>query len=437
MADDGSGPADILGAVKFNGSLGQTQYGAFLADERGAGGRRFAALRLQRAFGTHQLGAMLTSVDRPFLDRTAHVLGIDHRWQPDASLSVASTLVGSDVAVHGQHRRGIGFTSLLQKTWEQGWSLTGMVLHYDRDFQVNDAGYLGRNDLDYVQLEVDKRITALAASSVYAAHTLSARIETAWNGDRLRLQRRLQLRGESQRKDGGNVHWSLQLGGSGFDDEITRGNGAVRTRSEIDGDFEREFPRRGRWQFRVGAGFGVGGGVGQGVPVAWNAGGGATFFLSDALNIELELGYVRDQAMLIWQGDSLGPGYDNVVAGFRMQRFDLEANLNWSISPRQELRVKLEALGFDASRPQPWRVLAGGHVQASSDPVQPFSLRNLGFQVRYRYELAPLSNLYVVYARGGFASDAYATGVFDQFERAFDLRNDEQLVVKLAYRFTL
>ena len=67
----------------------------------------------------------------------------------------------------------------------------------------------------------------------------------------------------------------------------------------------------------------------------------------------------------------------------------------------------------------------------------PFSFRNMGFQVRYRYELAPLSNLYVVYGRGGFGFDPYPAGAFDQFGDSFSLRDDEQLVVKLAYRFEL
>ena len=84
-----------------------------------------------------------------------------------------------------------------------------------------------------------------------------------------------------------------------------------------------------------------------------------------------------------------------------------------------------------------WRIGADGRGVRSNDPVQPFSLRNMGFQVRYRYELAPLSNLYVVYGRGGFGYDTYAAGAFEQFNDAFSLRNDEQLVVKLAYRFEL
>jgi hypothetical protein len=41
---------------------------------------------------------------------------------------VASTLVGSDVDVQGQHTRDIAFTSLAQKTLGKGWTLTGRSL---------------------------------------------------------------------------------------------------------------------------------------------------------------------------------------------------------------------------------------------------------------------------------------------------------------------
>ena len=46
----------------------------------------------------------------------------------------------------------------------------------------------------------------------------------------------------------------------------------------------------------------------------------------------------------------------------------------------------------------------------SDDPIDDFSVSNLGFQIRYRYELAPLSYLYVVYGRGGFDQDPTAEG---------------------------
>ena len=429
-ADDGSGPGDITGAIKFNGSIGGTQYGAFLADERGDAGRRFGALRLQRAFGAQNVGAMMTTVDRPFLGRKANVLGFDHRWQPDPSLTVTSTLVGSDVAVRGEHTRDIAFTTLAQKTLARGWSLTGLLLHYGEDFEVNDAGYLGRNDLTYGQMEVGKRITALPEDSAYASHNLRFRVEGMRNSDGLWLQRQTRVQANSQRKDGGNLNWNMQLRAPGYDDLITRGNGPMRVRSGGSGFIGRQFPRSGNWQFGVGGSLGVGTGLRRDLPYSWSASVSATRYFSDSLNLELWLGHVLDQEQLIWQED-------NLVAGFHMRRADLSASLNWNIGSRQELRVKLEALGFNADSPRPWRIGVGGRPVESRDAVSPFSLRNMGFQVRYRYELAPLSNLYVVYGRGGFGFDSFSAGAFEQFGNAFSLRNDEQLLVKLAYRFEL
>ena len=65
-----------------------------------------------------------------------------------------------------------------------------------------------------------------------------------------------------------------------------------------------------------------------------------------------------------------------------------------------------------------------------------FSLRRLGFQMRYRYELRPLSYLYVVYSRGGadFATNSDES-LGNLFSSAFSLRDSEQFLVKFNYRF--
>ena len=64
-----------------------------------------------------------------------------------------------------------------------------------------------------------------------------------------------------------------------------------------------------------------------------------------------------------------------------------------------------------------------------------FSLANLGFQVRYRYELAPLSDLYVVYGRGGLDDQGISRPLAELLGDATSLRDDEQILVKLSYRF--
>ncbi len=57
--------------------------------------------------------------------------------------------------------------------------------------------------------------------------------------------------------------------------------------------------------------------------------------------------------------------------------------------------------------------------------------------MRSRYELAPLSDLYVVYGRGGYMLDEFGRDEASQLRDAFSLRDSEQLVIKLSYRFEL
>jgi hypothetical protein len=143
------------------------------------------------------------------------------------------------------------------------------------------------------------------------------------------------------------------------------------------------------------------------------------------------VGYVESTPnWMVWQ-------HDNLLGTFDERALEIDAGVNWTIGDRQELRVKLQAIGLDAKLKQAWRTDPEGHPIAVDDPVDDFSLRNLGFQVRYRYELAPLSDLYVVYGRGGYMLDEFSQGEADQLRDAFSLRDSEMLLVKLSYRFEL
>ena len=97
----------------------------------------------------------------------------------------------------------------------------------------------------------------------------------------------------------------------------------------------------------------------------------------------------------------------------------------------------METIALDAHAVQGWDLAANGRPQRVGDGLNDFSLRNLGFQIRYRYELAPLSNLYVAYVRGGFGFQDESQAVGGLLGDAFSLRDDEQLFVKLSYRFEI
>ncbi|HEY8683555.1 MAG TPA: hypothetical protein VIM06_10330, partial [Rhodanobacter sp.] len=193
----------INAAVKLNGSVGSTSYGVLAADEDGEAGRFFGAARLTHDFGDQSLGMLLTRVDRPWLDREATVLGIDHHWRPTPQLTIATNVIGSDIEQSGTRTSDTGATLLADYDMGDGWRQQWLGMHFGDQLQVNDFGYLARNDLNYGHWELRKRNTALPADSAYSSHDWRFRIDALDNDHGLRLRRQFRVTRISDLRDGG------------------------------------------------------------------------------------------------------------------------------------------------------------------------------------------------------------------------------------------
>ena len=441
-ADNGDGAGDITAAVKLNGNLGAAKYGVFYADEGDAAGRSFGALRLVRDFSNQNLGMMLTNVERPFLGREATVLGIDHDWRPTPRWNIRSRLFGSrivddDTSGNRTDTSDLGATVWADYEMDRGWRQQWIAMHFGDALQINDAGYLARNDLNYLHWQVSRRFTDLPDTSRYASKDWRWRVSGTDNDHGDRLQRQFRMSRQSQLRNGSFEYAQININSSGFDDQITRGNGNLRKPWNFNAYAEYERPRKGRWAFGTEAEL-YSGGLSGNDEIGYQLTITPTYFISDALSLFAGLSYERTPDWLVWRCNDPRADCGNRVGRFDESALELDAGVNWNIGSRQELRVKLQALGLDAALKETIRVQPGGGYVVVDDPdVGDFSVRTLGFQIRYRYELAPLSYLYVVYGRGGFRQDAFTDGPDILLRDSFDLRDDEQLLVKLSYRFEL
>jgi len=428
-ADDDSGAGDVTAAAKINGSVGGFNYGAFVATEADDVGRDFYALRGTRDFATQGLGAMVTHVQRPFLDRDATVYEFDHRWNPNAQLGIRTTLVGSDVSQEGVATRDSGGQVKVDYDMGNGWRQQAYGLHLGRGLQLNDFGYLERNNFNYLRYEIDHRITNLPADSSYASHDFRYAASRRANDSGVHIADAVSFDLISELRNGGNDFFEVAAFTPGHDDLVTRGNGVVDVPAKFYLYYERFTPRKDRWSlFWHGryAAEGLDGPAHGAMEIDFNP----TYFVNDNLSFSTEIFAQHNPDWLIWQ-------HDNLVASFRADMLQLNGGVQWIISAKQELRVKLETIALNARARQGWRVAADGTPVATDEPVSDFSLRNLGFQIRYRYELAPLSNLYIAYVRGGFDSQPFEQDVGPLLGDSFSLHDSEQLLVKLSYRFEL
>jgi hypothetical protein len=426
-ADNGEGSGDITGALKLNGSLGATKYGLFAADEAQEVGRSFSALRLVRDFNTQNLGVLATHVKRPYLDREATVLGVDHNWRPTPRWNVRTRLIGSQIEQYGQSTDGSGATVWADYEMDQGWRQQWIGMHFGNALQINDAGYLSRNSTNYAHWQVNRRFTALPPESRYASKDWRWRITTNYNDHGQLLNHQFRMSRESRLRNGSYEYAQININSAGADDLLTRGNGVVKRPPNFYSYFDYERPREGNWAYEIEV-EALSGGLSGNDRVGYDVNAEPKYFISDAFNVYVGMEVIRTPDWLVWQ-------HDNLIGSFDKREIDFSAGFNWTLTNNQELRLKLQAIGLNADLRQGYRVDAAGHAIASDERVNDFSVRNLGLQIRYRYELAPLSYLYIVYGRGGYEQDAFADGSGRQLRDSFNLRDDEQFLVKFSYRF--
>jgi hypothetical protein len=426
-ADDGEGSGDITAALKLNGSIGATKYGVFGADEGDSVGRTFGAMRVVRDFATQNLGFMATYVDRPYLDRQATVLGIDHNWRPTPRWNIRTRVFGSDVDEAGEGVSDGGATLWADYEMDHGWRQQVIAMHFGNELQINDAGYLSRNSTNYLHWQVNRRITDMPESSRYSTKDWRWRLSTDYNDNGQLLGHQTRLSRESRLKNGSYEYGQINVNSAGYDDLITRGNGVLWLPANFNTYFDYQRPRKGNWSYEVEANV-YSGGIAGNDELGYTLHFTPTYFISDAFSVYVGVFGDWNPSWLVWDSG-------NLVGSFDEEQLNFDAGLTWNIGSKQELRVKLQAIGLKGRLEQAYRVDAGGSAVPTTDPIDDINVNTLGFQIRYRWEMAPLSYLYVVYGRGGFDQQPTDGGARDLLQDSFQLRDDEQLLVKFSYRF--
>lgn len=436
-----AGSSDIDAAVKLTGDFGALDYGAFVAQEDDYAqdvGRRFAAARIALPRESLRVGYLTTWTDRPLLDRTAWINALDLELTPNEWWRVAAQAIRSDIGGAGVDpltvgvgapRSGAagesGYQAWLQADFNRSGAVTHLLrlLHIDEDFDLNDLGYMERNALEQVEWEVNRRTATAGEARINGeAQRLYAFYRENAAGER--LQSRVQLSRDVQYRSVWRAYEEVRYITSGVDDLLSRGNGPVQLDERIGAYFDVTSPRFGAWQFIVGGYL-----FQQGVEdyskrleflVYWHP--------SEQLTLRLDMLPQLADDWLLWETDNLFGSYD-------AKRLDFDFRVDWIPALNHELRLKWQWIGVDARPRRAYRTDPLGRLTPSDDPIAPFTVSNVGVQIRYRYEFAPQSELFLVYGRGGFdvlADDERDLGRL--FRDMGEVRNADQFLLKIRYR---
>ena len=101
---------------------------------------------------------------------------------------------------------------------------------------------------------------------------------------------------------------------------------------------------------------------------------------------------------LVDENDWLNWLNDNFFGIYKKKQKTTVASINWFGGDKHELRLKGQMVGFTARDPQSYLSDFDGNLISANSSLDPFTLSDLAFQVRYRYEILPLAYLYLVYS---------------------------------------
>ncbi|AMN48429.1 hypothetical protein ACG33_15250 [Steroidobacter denitrificans] len=442
------GSTDIDGAFRLTGSVGPLIYGGFVAWEDGYAqdqGRLFSALRLAAPLEHGRLGYLATWTDRPALDRDALINALDFEVTPNNDWRVAGQFIRTDIGTAGldlslpgldsltppprlNPANATGYESWLQVDFNQSASMRHSLklLHIDDRFDLNDLGYMERNALKQVEWDIRRRVASTGGSRISGeTQRLYALYRENTRGEH--LPSRLQVSRDVQYASIWRSYQELRYLSGGMDDLLSRGNGPVRIDARLDAYFDVTSPRIGDWQFTLGGYV-----FQQGLrDYSLRLQMLTSWYPTETLTLRLDLlpQYFGD--WLLWE-------HGREFATYRARRLDLDFRLDWIPAPRHELRVKWQWIGIDADILRTYRSDPDGRLRildAAEYSPPGFTVGSLGLQIRYRYEMGPLSEIFLVYGRGGY--DMLRDDRRDIPRLLWDLgsvRDADQIMLKLRYR---
>jgi hypothetical protein len=212
------------------------------------------------------------------------------------------------------------------------------------------------------------------------------------------------------------------------DDTLSRGNGTFKIpeRWAVDASWRSDRALPLSWTVGMNAGqedLGL-------QNLSYNA--GITWNPNDRLSMDLSARYIDREAWLIHQGNGR-------MTAFEANEWAPRAELDYFINAKQQLRFSLQWTGIKAFENKFYQVDASrveslvetGDVTAGTDD---FAISRMSFQARYRWEIAPLSDLFFVYTRGGNLARTFEDDYAGMFEHAWSDQVVDNWVVKLRYR---
>ena len=421
----------IDAAVKFSDSRDNMTYGVLAAKEAGGSdykGRDFFAGRYLFKSEKQSIGLTGTYVDREDINREAKAFAFEHEYLHGDNLRVESQVLGTDIqqSVNGENldKTGVAFWSKIEHEINDNYQQSLQVSSYDEDFEINDFGYLGRNNVRSLNYESVYKNTNFGDDTVIQQKEYYWYLNHTENAKGLSLSNDVSVESTIKFKDSSSFSWNAFIATSGVDDRISRNNGLVNYHEGYGVGFTYRSNNINKFRYHGFINLTDSFHNGNEVHTHFHP----SYFFKDNYSVSLSIFYNYSDSWLNWLGDNEFGRYDRKF-------LDTSLDFNANFSQRQELRFRLQWLAMDAHAGGFYQLDSSGDLITTNSELSDFHLSNTALQLRYRYEIAPLSNLYIVYSRGAGIFEDTHMNISNLFTPGFNEVDSDMFLIKVRYKF--
>ncbi|MDX1480611.1 MAG: DUF5916 domain-containing protein [Woeseiaceae bacterium] len=429
--------ADLLGAVKATGQIGGFRYGVLAATEDDtnlranngerfiAHGRDFGALRVlyedSEGAAYRGLGFVSTAVMHPDSDAMVHA-GDFHYLSTNGRFNVDGQVIYSDDDDVGEE--GYGAFADFTYTPRRGYKHTLQLAWFDENLEVNDFGFNQRNDLADLRYRFDWIRSGLKRVRNFRISPFIRYSENVTEGRQVSGAYAVSF--ETTLNNLHQVSGFAGLFPSRFEDRDSFGNGtyAIRQRGRFNVEYRTNEANELSFNTRISY---------QGEDVDGREleyGAGLKWQPVSNFALELQANYQDRSGWLLHQED-------RNFTQFVSERWQPELKLQYFPSAKQQFQLSLQWIGIRAEEDRfytlPEDSLDLVEVPKPGTDDDSFSISQLNLQVRYRWQIAPLSDLFVVYQRGDRSRVSLAD-FDDLFSDSWSDPLGDTFLVKLRYR---
>jgi len=429
---------DIINATKVIGEKGAIRYGFMAAVEDKAtfvldngenlklDGSEFYATRIlyeDITSNNNRWGIGYFGTVTEHYDRDAKVNQIDALFRSDNG-----RFLFDGQFLTSNTEQGTGYGSRLMFTYTDNFGL----LHrfrthsFDKKLEINDAGYLFRNNVEQYFYRI-KHMNEDSDSFQTLNHEL--RVFYRRNKDGFWLDSNLWYVGNITFNNLHSLDWVAGVDRDDYEDDLadegqifkTKNTPAIRVTYATDRSksLVHEYSLRYFQEDLGGDGYHV----------------NAKYIWSPESDF-----YITSDIFYQFSNDRIIHDEDNRFNGYQSETIDIGVNGTWIISDKQELRLGVQWLAVSNKGESSYRTNADHElVVTNEDPLSTsFSFTDFIFQLRYKYEFAPLSELYIVYGQAGdyeLDEQQYPNSTYRLLDKSLANTNTKNLVIKVRFRF--